>query len=258
MSVNIQYIQQEVLKILNQMALPEKLSQEEMDECWQQLNQLQVLSQVEIASLDFKGTTSPLDESITIRNRGDMTADISGWHIQAGSPDQQYIFPEHTFLSPFEYIKIDTSGKSEHSFGSNQPVWNNRGDLGTLVNHHGQTVSSFIYGDKAHPHAIISHVNYDGKEFRSEGDEYVEIHNTSEYTVDLSQWRLEALLNDNCFVFPEDTQLAPLTSLRVFTNKASLEDNEYSFNSPTALWNNDGGGCKLIDYQDREVSSYNY
>ncbi|MBN3573055.1 lamin tail domain-containing protein [Vibrio neptunius] len=258
MSANTQYIQQEVLKVLDQLSMPDRHSPQTMDECWQKLNQLQMLDQIDIAYLDFKGTRSPLDESITIHNRGDMTADISGWHIQAGSPDQQYIFPEHTYLSPYEYIKIDTSGQSEHSFNSNQPVWNNRGDLATLVNQHGQTVSSFVYGDKAHPHAIISHINFDGKEFRSEGDEYVEIHNTSEHTLDLSNWRLEALRNDHCFVFPENTQLAPLTSLRVFTNKASLEDNEYSFNSPTALWNNDGGGCKLIDYQDREVSSYHY
>ncbi|MCG9681558.1 lamin tail domain-containing protein [Vibrio sp. Isolate23] len=258
MSVNTQYIQQEVLKILDQLSMPEKLSQDNMDECWQKLNQLQVLNQVEISALDFKGSSSPLDESVTIRNRGNLTVDISGWHIQAGSPDQQYIFPEHTYLSPSESIKIDTSGKSEHSFGSNQPVWNNRGDLGTLVNQNGQTVSSFIYGDKAHPHTIISHINYDGEEFRSEGDEYVEIHNTSEHIVDLSNWRLEALRNERCFVFPENTQLAPLTSLRIFTNKASLERNEFSFNSPTALWNNNGGSCALIDYQDREVSSYNY
>ncbi|SBS31041.1 Intermediate filament tail domain protein [Marinomonas spartinae] len=251
-------LHKEINELLSSFASCSPLTRQKANEYWQQLNRIQALSQVQIENIDFKGNPTPLDESITIRNLGGLIIDISDWRIQAGSPKQVYIFPEGSVILPNDSICIDTSGNTEHSFNTNRPIWNNRGDTGTLFDDEGQIISTLSYGDNASRKTLISHMNYDGQEFRNEGDEFVEISNLSNDDVMLSGWRLEALTNNHIFHFPEGTKLEAYTSLKVYTNKADLQRNEYSFNSPTAIWNNARGGCKLINYRDDEVSIYHY
>lgn len=259
MNVTMQNTRQEICNFLDKISSSPQLTRSELDQLWKELNRLQIADQVEIDELNFKDESNPLDESVTIHNRGGVTADLSGWQIQAGSPEQNYVFPEGTLLPALEKLTINTpAGQGEHNFNASQPIWNNRGDLATLTNDSGQTVSSLAYGSSAHPHMLISQINYDGQEFRTEGDEYVEIYNTSLHTVDLSGWRLESLRSECSFVFAEGTLLAPESSARIFTHKTALGENEFSFDSPTAIWNNNGGGCRLLDYLDREVSQYHY
>lgn len=251
-------LNKELYELLNSFASCSPMNRLQADEYWQKFNKLQALSQVQIEDIDFKGNPQPLDESVTIRNRGGLIIDISGWRIQAGSPQQVYIFPEDTFIFPNDSICIDTQGRTEHSFNTNRPIWNNRGDTGTLFDDEGQTISTLSYGDNANRKILISYMNFDGKEHRNEGDEFVEISNVSDEDAMLSGWRLEAKTNNSVFHFPEGTKLEAYTTLKVYTNKADLQRNEYSFNSPKAIWNNSRGGCTLINYRDNEVSSYQY
>lgn len=251
-------VQKALLDILDKLTVNKVKDKNEWDEYWKELNRLQSENQVEISHVNFRGGADPLDEYVEIRNRGMLTVNISAWRVQAGSPDQEYIFPDNLVLLPFQSLRVDTHGNTEHSFNSNTPFWNNRGDLATLMNVQGQVVSSLAYGDSAHKSMLISHIHYDGKEYRTEGDEFVELTNTSADQVDLSGWSLEALSNQTTFAFPESTIVEPYACLKVFTDKATLRANEFSFGSPKAIWNNQAGGCKLLDYQDREVSSYHY
>ncbi|NGN96218.1 lamin tail domain-containing protein [Grimontia sp. S25] len=222
------------------------------------LNHLQAKSQVEIVHVHFHPEGKQLDEYVEIKNRGELTIDISGWKVEAGSPDQVFVWPQGSYLSPFETISVYTKSGSEYSFNSKRPIWNNRGDVATLTDASGEEICGFAYGDKAHHSVLISHIEVDGKEKRTEGDEFVELTNVSESIVDIDGWRLKATRNDAVFVFPKGVKLEPSSSIRVFTNKAPLDLNEFSFNSPSAIWNNQRGGCKLLDYKDREVSSYHY
>ncbi|WP_367989241.1 lamin tail domain-containing protein [Vibrio sp. NTOU-M3] len=258
MSYTQRQVHQQLLAHMELIASETPPNTQELDQIWRSLNLLQIRDQIDIQYVCFRGQSNQLDENITLFNRGGLSIDISNWRIQAGSPDQVYIFPEGSTLEPYQSIVVDTAGSNEHSFNSNHPIWNNRGDLATLFDHHGQKVSAWAYGSGAYHDIVISHIHFDGEQKHTEGDEYIEISNTSANFIDLSQWRVEATKNETSFTFPELSILKPESSLRIYTNKADLSDGEYSFNSPSAIWNNQGGGAKLLDYQTREVSVYHY
>ncbi|SHO56628.1 lamin tail domain-containing protein [Vibrio quintilis] len=258
MSVIHCQIRQDMQKIIDQLPGNDLPSVKAVDQVWDELNQLQLRHQIEISHLQFKGETDQLDETITIKNRGALIADLSGWTIEAGSPHQLYTFPEHSLLHPHRQFIVHTSGAHSHSFQFNHPIWNNRGDLATLKNHHGEVVCHWAYGLAAHSDVIISYINADGHDGRGEGDEFVEMTNTSDHIVDLSGWQVTSVRNDTSFTFPEKSVLRPGVSLKIFTGKARLEENEYSFNSHRAIWNNQDGGAELIDYQGSTVSVYHY
>lgn len=263
MSITLKYIQTQVAKLTAEFSAIEQPSYTELDSYWQQLNTIQGLSQIQIERLDYLGSPDPLDESITLRNRGPLAVDISGWRIQAGSPNQEFIFPKQSLLQPFAELSVLTSSKGEsgegqYSFNSNQPVWNNHGDLATLLDDQQRLISSWAYRNLAHPWVSISHIHYDGAEFRSEGDEYIEITNTSGHRIDISGWMVRSASNNQHYQFAPGSVLSPFAHVKIFTNKAELAPGEYSFNSPTAIWHNQGGCGQLLDDQERTVSEYSY
>ncbi|MFW7522950.1 lamin tail domain-containing protein [Vibrio ostreicida] len=251
-------IRELLLEILAKLSEGGVKSKNEIDNFWLKLNQLQARSQVEIRHIQFQGEGDPFDEHIVLHNRGELTINISGWRIEAGSPDQTFIFPEGSFLLPDESLNVETLGNGQFSFDSNQPIWNNRGDVARLIDAQGALISSFAYGNKAHQYVTISHIHVDGKKYRTEGDEFVELINLSEHRIDLDGWQLEAMGNRSRFVFQFGAKLEAFTGIKVFTQKSPLEADEYSFDSTVAIWNNQSGGCRLLDYQNSEVSSYHY
>ncbi|MDW6001869.1 lamin tail domain-containing protein [Vibrio mangrovi] len=248
---------QKIQQLCQEIASAHPLEQTEMNTYWTALNDLQMKSQIGISALDFRGEPDG-NESIRITNQGHGNWNIGHWRINAGTPNQNYIFPENTLIHAGETIEIYTQPGSQHSFNSNRPIWNNHGDTGTLLNEVGETVSSWVFGKDAHACVVIANVHYDGEEFRTEGDEYVELQNISEHLVDLSRWQLKAMSNDHTFSFPPGAVLEPHNAVRVYTNRAPGAANEYSFNSPTAIWNNAGGQCLLLDDSGNEVATYTY
>ncbi|KUI97877.1 lamin tail domain-containing protein [Vibrio sp. MEBiC08052] len=228
-----------------------------MDAFWAALNDLQVKFYLQITGLDFLGEPDG-DESITITNRGHVICDISQWQINAGSPHQDYIFPEDTLLRGGESVTVYTRPGARHSFNSNRSIWNNNGDTATLFNQSGEVISTWLYGKAAHMHVPISNVHYKGDEFRTEGDEYVELTNISEHRIDITGWQLTSESNTHSFTFPSGAIIEPSGTVRVYTNRPPSAANEYSANSPKAIWNNRGGMCVLSDYLGYEIAFFAY
>src|SRR5205823_3957457 len=65
---------------------------------------------------------------------------------------------------------------------------------------------------------IISYINYDGQEYRTEGDEYAVIKNTGSASVNLQGYTLNAGDAGQDFVFPSFV-LKPGQEVRVYTNQ---------------------------------------
>ncbi|WCN09830.1 lamin tail domain-containing protein [Marinomonas mediterranea] len=257
MSLNRKQLQHEIAQLLGAFSSNTDLERSQIDEYWSKLNKLQATSQVQIETIKYKGVMNHLDESVTLLNRGELSIDISGWRISAG-PKQDYIFPSDTYLHPFNSLIVDTHGRAGHSFGSNVPIWNDRGDTAQLFDSADNLVSSLTYGDHARDKVEITHIHYDGKEFRREGDEYVEITNLADCDILIAGWHIQSMNNKKTFLFPEGSKIEAFGSVRVYTHKSPLEYNEFSFDSPTAIWSNKKGECRLIDYLDRDVSHYSY
>lgn len=107
----------------------------------------------------------------------------------------------------------------------------------------------------------ISTIFYDGIEKRTEGDEFIEIANDGDKTVDISKWLIDAgpasATNSQKFVFPEGTTLKPGETRRIYTNRDPKGDGS-SFHSPNAIWGNKGGTGTLYDAHHRKIDSYTY
>lgn len=105
---------------------------------------------------------------------------------------------------------------------------------------------------------VISHIEYDGAETRTEADEYVEITNQGMSAVDISGWQLQVEGVNKVFTFPQDTVVAAAQSLRVYTNQIHEETGGFSFNSKRALWHNRGDVGRLADNKGELKFEYKY
>jgi micrococcal nuclease len=102
---------------------------------------------------------------------------------------------------------------------------------------------------------IISHIFYDGREARSEGDEYAAIKNTGSTAVNLEGYHLNAGDGGQDFYFPSFV-LRPGAEVRVYTNRDI--EGSFSFGRRSAIWNNSGDCGYLYDPNGAEVSKYCY
>jgi hypothetical protein len=111
-------------------------------------------AQVIISYVHYLGATkrTQSDEFVELVNLGDGTADLSGWRIDAGDPDQLFEFPPDTRLLPGARVLVFTDQEPtapEHfSFRSKRALWNDEGDLGRLFDRTGTEISRYGYGDK--------------------------------------------------------------------------------------------------------------
>ncbi|HAC65562.1 MAG TPA: hypothetical protein DCF68_19030 [Cyanothece sp. UBA12306] len=104
----------------------------------------------------------------------------------------------------------------------------------------------------------IVKIFYKGKVKRTQSDEYVEIRNNGNGIADLSNWQLTSSGKGQIFTFPTGTCVAAGQSIRVYTNEIHQESGGFSFNSKTAIWNDQGDVGKLFDRDGNEVSSFSY
>jgi hypothetical protein len=111
-------------------------------------------AQVVIAYVQFVGVTkrTQADEFVELRNLGDKPADLSGWRVEAGSPDQVFVFPAGTTLPPGAQVRVytdrETGEPGVFSFHSKRALWNDDGDVGRLLNSSLAEVSRYGYGSK--------------------------------------------------------------------------------------------------------------
>jgi hypothetical protein len=93
--------------------------------------------------------------------------------------------------------------------------------------------------DEPAPDVRIECIVYQGTEFETEGDEYVQIKNYGTVGQDLLGWTL-ANLNDTerAFTFPSSFLLEPGMSIRVYTSEIHPVWGGFSFESEESIWTN--------------------
>lgn len=106
----------------------------------------------------------------------------------------------------------------------------------------------------------IDQVVYDGKVYRVESDEYVEIHNMGRNPKDLGGWVPRDISEGYpSFTFPRKFILEPEASVRVYTNEIHPESGGLSFGFRKAIWNNKHSDVAVLyDREGYEVSSKSY
>lgn len=96
---------------------------------------------VKITNIDLSG------ETVTLKNTGSSSVNITGWEIVSETGSQTFNFPAGTIIQPGGTLQI-LSGK-EAQAGSNQliwgkaNIWNNSGDPGALYDASGKLVSRY-------------------------------------------------------------------------------------------------------------------
>lgn len=116
-----------------------------------------------------------------------------------------------------------------------------------------------LLGKAAPADVQITNISYKGTSKRTEADEYVEIGNRGGSPADLSGYALHSAGGvGQKFVFAAGTRLEPGQSLRVYTNKLDAQTGGFSYQSKTAIWNNEGDVGTLVDAAGKLVSSYAY
>jgi endonuclease YncB( thermonuclease family) len=105
---------------------------------------------VEITTIFYDGLVPTVegDEYAEITNVGESAMNLAGWVLSAGDPDQVFTFPDY-LLAPGERCRVYTNELHAEwcgwSFESEQAVWSNGGECGTLFNPAGEQVSQRCY-----------------------------------------------------------------------------------------------------------------
>lgn len=107
-------------------------------------------SPVRITTIFYDGLvpTVESDEYAEITNVGDDSVNLEGWTLDAGDEAQRFVFPAYR-LAPDETCRVYTNESHAEwcgfSFESQQALWSNQGDCGTLFNAAGEEASRYCY-----------------------------------------------------------------------------------------------------------------
>lgn len=227
---------------------------------WKSAFDLFATRQLKIVQVNYEPSEAGDEEFIELCNQGPAILDLSHWRINAGDNkrEQNFVFPERTLALSGQVFRIYTQAKDgELSFGSQQNIWNNKGDSALLFEGQGRLIATWSYGNDAKNHISITRINFDGEEKGSEGDEFIEITNTGSHWLDISGWKVESQKQQS-FQFPANSSVAPYQAIRVYTNQVHPETGGYSFASKTAIWNNKGDVGVLLDHRGTKVSELSY
>ena len=109
------------------------------------------------------------------------------------------------------------------------------------------------------PNLSIECIFFDGVVSGTESDEYVQIVNGGETSVELSNWSLKDVADGSpTFTFPAYT-IASNETVRVYTNEVHSESGGFSFGRGSAIWANSvPDTAALFDAQGQEVSRKSY
>ena len=88
------------------------------------------------------------DEYAEILNQGSKPVNVAGWRLNAGSPDQDFIFPDFV-LQPGQACRVYTNEVHTEtcgfSFNRTEAIWRNSGDCGYLYDAASTLISSHCY-----------------------------------------------------------------------------------------------------------------
>ena len=109
------------------------------------------------------------------------------------------------------------------------------------------------------PNLSIECIFFDGVVSRTESDEYVQIVNAGETSVDLSDWSLKDVADGSpTFTFP-GYPIAPNETIRVYTNEVHSESGGFSFGRGSSIWaNSSPDTAALFNAQGQEISQKTY
>lgn len=89
-----------------------------------------------------------VDEYVVFENAGDATLTLSGW-VVVDESGASYTFPEGTRLAPGERLTLATGtgvdSRTVHYWNASTPVWNNDGDVVTVMTAAGEPVLQEAY-----------------------------------------------------------------------------------------------------------------
>ncbi len=106
--------------------------------------------QVQIVFIFYDGNVPRVesDEYAEIKNTGGSPVNLSGWHLNADDPGQDFWFPDFV-LQPGQACRVYTNENHPEScgfsFGSSKALWANDGECGHLFNAGSVEVSTFCY-----------------------------------------------------------------------------------------------------------------
>ncbi|MEO8287841.1 MAG: lamin tail domain-containing protein [Chloroflexota bacterium] len=119
------------------------------------------------------------------------------------------------------------------------------------------TPSIVIRGRQDNSKVQITHLFYDGKNGRNEPDEHVEITNTGDRPVDMTDWELQDTTGATEYKW-ENFTIQPGQVIAVYTNEVHSESGGFSFGSSSAIWANSGDIAELFDADKQLVSRFAY
>lgn len=103
----------------------------------------------------------------------------------------------------------------------------------------------------------IEDIVYKGSGGSNDLDEYVEIANTGNSSVNLEGWVLRDVYGGQEFKWP-NFSIQPGQHIRVYTGGNHPESGSFSFGSGKPIWNNKGDAAELLDGSGKVVSSFAY
>ncbi|MDJ1184773.1 lamin tail domain-containing protein [Roseofilum casamattae] len=210
---------------------------------------------------DTSDSASSFNGKFVIEPGDYLTKITGGWGRQApGYPDDEIITLQlHTHNGVTSQVFGGGSGQSQtRPFSLEAPTGQEIiGCFGIRGGRQNLLLSLGVYLQPV-LNVAISNIEYKGAVKRTQSDEYIEITNQGNGTVDISGWKVTSGGQDKGFVFPAGTSLVAGKSFRVYTNEVHEESGGFSFGSKTAIWNDKGDTGKLFDAEGNEVSSYSY
>jgi hypothetical protein len=105
---------------------------------------------VQITYIFYDGEVpqSESDEYAEVTNLGVGAVNLDGWRLNAGSPDQDFNFPNFV-IDPGQTCRVYTNELHPEScgfsFASGVALWQNGGDCGYLYNQAGDLISTYCY-----------------------------------------------------------------------------------------------------------------
>ncbi len=207
-------------------------------------------SLLSIECIGFKG-----EEFVSIINNSSEQVDLKGWYltdIDDGFPS--FTFPEYILIQG-ESVRVYTSELSSDeegtfSFNREGSIWADANpDKAGLFSPDNILMSSRTYppgcGDGERTPENLTEpvgleivcISYRGVR-ANESDEYVRIRNTQNEPINLEGWQLQDIDDGRpTFTFPSH-EIAPNSTIRVYTNQIHPRWGGFSFGSRRSIWSN--------------------
>lgn len=181
------------------------------------------------------------DWFVEIRNKSDVQVDLSYCYLQCGEYYHMTIFPENSIIEPSGTMIMTTSRRRAEMLLPGAHLSENEchrfepGDDIALLDPafaviHKKNSSSYIDLDQKKYQVVINEINYNSSDAFNSGD-WVELHNTDDYVVDVSGWVFKDASDDHVFTLPQETRIEPdgylvlVQDISLFNNIHSGVDN---------------------------------